>query len=102
MYLEGGGVVKASNETAYQYFKKSADKVCSAFFTNSSELLKLNSSACVKLHFSWQDSVLTLSKTDTVGEVKTQFNHLIQEMFEVPVVLFHDLIGHSGWCMTLK
>lgn len=48
MYLEGGGVVKPSNETAYQYFKKSADKVCSA----SSELLKLNSSACVRFHFS--------------------------------------------------
>jgi len=29
MHLEGSRIVKANNETAFNYFKKSADKVCS-------------------------------------------------------------------------
>ena len=28
MYSEGGSVVKANNETAFNYFRRAADKVC--------------------------------------------------------------------------
>jgi hypothetical protein len=33
MYLEGSSVVKANNETAFNYFKKAADKVTSHVVT---------------------------------------------------------------------
>jgi len=34
MYLEGSPVVKANNETAFNYFKKAADKVfCVLFYS---------------------------------------------------------------------